>query len=139
MSNPLKIDNYIAQGQSRQFSQDKMDSVTKVKLGRSKMSPGLTDEMERARKFAKLKGWNLETCLICGANIFSKNTREKCKLCKNHIGLKSVVMNILAKRKANKLTPEDIQSLARTHTVRSGPFFNTKDPTGELRKKGIIK
>lgn len=146
MSHPLnyqpqdKISAYMAAEQSGQFSQEKMDEVTSQKVGRSKMSSGLSAELRAAQKMAKLKGWNLDTCLICGEGIFSKNTRDTAPLCRSHVGLKSAVLQTLAARKAAKLEQADIQKLMTQGTVRKGPFWNPKDPEDKAGKlKNIPK
>lgn len=128
-----KVAKYLAEEQAAQFSQEKMDEVTSQKLGRSKMSPELTDELRAAKKMAAVKGWNLDKCVVCGAGIFSKDKREVGNLCRAHMGLKSAVMNILTKRKQATLKPEDIQSLLRTNTVRNGPFYPNPDASKAVK------
>ncbi len=130
----------MANEQLGQFSQKKMDQVISEKVGRSKMSEGLSRELRAAHKMAGLKSWNLATCVICGEGIFSKDTREPAPLCRNHMGLKSAVLETLKARKAAKLTQADIDKLANQKVLRKGPFWNPKDPEDKAgRLKDVPK
>lgn len=127
----MNSQTYLEQEQSRQFSQEKMDQ--------SNDGLGLSKQSENIKRLAQIKGFNVKKCQVCNEPVITKDIREVVTLCHEHMGLKSIVSNMLGKRKRTNLTQEDISSLAKSRNVRTGPFFNIKDPTGELRKNGIIK
>lgn len=119
-----KIDQYIINEQNSQMSQDKLDEISEQNLGRGKMSDSL-------QRLAQIKGFNVKKCQVCDEPVMVKDIREVAVLCHEHMGLKSIVSNMLSKRKRTNLTQEDIQSLAKSRNVRTGPFW----PNVEATKK----
>lgn len=117
MSN--KIDEYITNEQSDQFSQEKMDQAHNG-LGLSKQSGAV-------QRLAKIKGFNVKSCQICNEPVITKDVREVNILCRKHMGLKSLVGNMLNKRKTGTLAKEDINNMIRNRNVRTGPFWPNPD------------
>lgn len=119
----MNTQTYLEQEQSRQFSQEKMDQ--------SNDGLGLSKQSESLKRLAQIKGYNVKKCQVCNNPVMTKDNRAVVILCHDHMGLTSVVTNMLAKRKRTNLTDEDIQSLAKSRNVRTGPFW----PNVEATKK----
>ncbi|EKE05969.1 MAG: hypothetical protein ACD_19C00139G0005 [uncultured bacterium] len=119
-----KLDEYIANEQNNQMSQDKLDDITSQKLGRSKLS-------ESVSRLAKIKGFNVKYCQICEEPVITKDNRAVVVLCHSHMGLKSIVGNMLNKRKTGTLAKEDVNNMIRNRNIRTGPFW----PNPEAIKK----
>lgn len=136
IANSMDSTTYLHQEQERQFGQQKMDEVYNSRgLGKNKLSENVEQELSKAQKFARLKGWNIKGCQICGAEVIAKDVRARVFLCDKHRGFYTAVERILSQRKQQNLKQVDIAKLVQTRTVRTGPFWNPKDPDGSIAKR----
>lgn len=134
-----KVDDYLRQEIEGQFSQSKLDEIYAKKFGKSKLSPELAEELHEAQNYARRKGFSVTPCEVCGRPAIVKNVREGHPLCDTHLPFLKLGLGLMAKNGGNRIMAKDLEYAAQRRTTMQGPFYNPKDPTGELRRKGIIK
>lgn len=138
-----KIDDYISNESQRQFSQKKRDAIGQAgdySLGKSTMSENLAEQLRRAQLEARGKDQSARLCeMQCGRIVFVRDLKDRpylCNLC-NHY--KPVLTKLMNRRKEGVIKPKDLAWLARQKTTAVGPFWNPKDPDGNIAKKKAEK
>lgn len=127
-----KITQYIADEQSRQFSQEKMDEIFLKKIGKSKLSPALQHEFVKAHELAVKRGLSVVTCGWCDGPAIVKDVRVKetplCDECQKLGATDAIKYQMRRKGEGIRLTPGEMVKVANSRTTRQGPFFDIKHP-----------